>query len=345
MSKLRKRKSVVLVYSPELEQTQSIPIPFTATAITSLEAGKFLIGGEGQIALLDRDGNILQQTGTPQIGDIDAYRQKIVAAARIDRKKVIARIKEDLELYQQQVKSLEKTQAQDRSRGQKRALAALQAQIELFKQEINLGDGAGLERQVESMLQMKLRVPAITASNKEIFVTLPSLEGFGFEVWRMDHSFKNARMIISDLRGCCGQMDVQIREDQLFVAENARFRVALFDRTGEQIAKFGKADRSSREGFGSCCNPMNVRCCANGDILTAESSVGNIKRFSAEGDLLANIGHVPVTGGCKNVAIEYDETRDRYFMMDLPNHAIHVLNSVANSEKVSLKADSDPQDN
>ncbi|MCA9041134.1 MAG: hypothetical protein KDA65_12350 [Planctomycetaceae bacterium] len=337
---IENKESVVLVYSPELEFVKAIPIPFKATALTPFNETSILVAGEGRLARVDHDGKVLHSGSSPQIEDIDTYREQVIAQVKQERAEFRERFKEDLELYQQQLEGLEKVKEEDRSRGQKRTIEVLRTQITLFEQQLKFLDSDEVDPQLEMMLQMKLRVPSLSVTAQDIFVTVPSTEGYGYEVWRVDHEFKNPAMILSDLRGCCGQMDVFARDDKLYVAENSRFRVASFDRDGEKIGSFGKSDRTSKQGFGSCCNPMNVRCCSNGDVLTAESSVGNIKRFSPEGELLANIGHVQVTGGCKNVAIEFDEIRNRYYMMDLPNHTIHILHAVTPSKQVTLKSES-----
>jgi hypothetical protein len=109
------------------------------------------------------------------------------------------------------------------------------------------------------------------------------------------------------------------------IAENGKFRVGIYDRDGEITNSFGRRDRKSAEGFGSCCNPMNVRCCANGEILTAESSIGDIKRFAPDGKFVGYIGRAKIGGGCKHVAIEYDAARDRYYMQHEDKGHICVL--------------------
>jgi hypothetical protein len=70
---------------------------------------------------------------------------------------------------------------------------------------------------------------------------------------------------------------------------------------------------------------MNIRCCDNGDVLTAESSIGTIKRFDAAGNLIATIGKAKIGGGCKHVALGHDPTLDRYYMMYEDEAAICVL--------------------
>ena len=82
---------------------------------------------------------------------------------------------------------------------------------------------------------------------------------------------------------------------------------------------------------------MNVRCCDNGDILTAESSIGTIKRFSKDGELLGVVGKAKIGGGCKHVALGFDARRDRYYMMNIDKDHICVL--VPNAEAPDLTSD------
>jgi hypothetical protein len=117
-------------------------------------------------------------------------------------------------------------------------------------------------------------------------------------------------------------MDVQASNDRLVVAENTRFRVGVYDRDGKPLSHFGSRDRTAEEGFGSCCNPMNVRCCAGGDVLAAESSIGNIKRFDGEGKLVQLVGKAKIGAGCKHVAVAWDAARDRYYMMNVDKGTI-----------------------
>jgi hypothetical protein len=120
-------------------------------------------------------------------------------------------------------------------------------------------------------------------------------------------------------------MDIQAYKDKLLAAENTKFQVGIYDEEGKSLDSFGSRNRTGGAGFGSCCNPMNVRCCNNGDILTAESSIGDIKRFSADGEYLAYVGRAKISGGCKHVAIAWDEQRDRYYMMNISDSSICVL--------------------
>jgi hypothetical protein len=143
--------------------------------------------------------------------------------------------------------------------------------------------------------------------------------------------------LATGLSGCCGQFDIQANEDYLLLAENTKFQVGMLDHDGKRISSFGKSSRLGGDGFGGCCNPMNVRCCDNGDILTAESSIGTIKRFNQAGELVGLIGKAKIGGGCKHVALGFDKARDRYYIQFEDKNGICVL--VSKSEATALTED------
>ncbi|NQT89455.1 hypothetical protein HQ560_21985, partial [bacterium] len=163
----------------------------------------------------------------------------------------------------------------------------------------------------------KRKVTAIAITGADVFVACPATEGYGYDVWRTTADLKNPKKIVTGLRGCCGQMDIQASKGKLIVAENGRFRVACYDREGKQLATWGKGDRKSAEGFGSCCNPMNARIGPDGNIYTSESNVGRIKRFSPDGKLLGVIGTATIVPGCKHVAIGMNKDMSHFYMLDI----------------------------
>jgi hypothetical protein len=163
-------------------------------------------------------------------------------------------------------------------------------------------------------------------------------KGYGFAAWRMDQNFENPTKVLSELRGCCGQMDVQAIGDELFVAENTKHRVGRYDRNGKRNQEFGTtAAKGNAEGFGGCCNPMNVCCGPEGEILTAESE-GIIRRFSLRGEYLGLVGRVSLTGGCKNVAVSASPDGERVYFCDLPGSRIIVMGPVSDQAEAEALA-------
>jgi hypothetical protein len=180
-----------------------------------------------------------------------------------------------------------------------------------------------IQQQIKFMTEHKMRMCSISADDNHVYVATPALAGWGFEVWRLDTEFQDGEVVVSELRGCCGQMDVQCCKSGVYVAENSRHRVVRFTPDGEQTAAWGKQDRTGLDGFTSCCNPMNVCFNRSGDVYTAESNTGRIKRFSADGEFLEFVGDVKLVPGCKNVSIAVSSDDERVYMLDITrNHIV-----------------------
>jgi hypothetical protein len=146
-------------------------------------------------------------------------------------------------------------------------------------------------------------------------------------VWRLTNQFADAKKIVTGLSGCCGQMDVQANSDGVFVAENSRKRVRRFDADGKSILDWGKSSEGV-DGFGSCCNPMNLAFGADGAVYTAEDTTGRIKKYSRDGKLLSVVGAADVVPGCKKVSIGVSNKGDRVYMLDITRNTVAVLSRV-----------------
>ena len=85
-----------------------------------------------------------------------------------------------------------------------------------------------------------------------MFVATNAVKGYGYDVWRLSDTFEDANKIVTGLRGCCGQMDVQANENGLYVAENGRHRVTHYDREGERLGGWGRRrEVASRDSAGA----------------------------------------------------------------------------------------------
>ncbi len=169
------------------------------------------------------------------------------------------------------------------------------------------------------------KIHGIAVGKNDVFVATAVAKGYGYAVWRMTADFKDAKQIVTGLSGCCGQIDVQCRDDKLFVAENSRHRVVCYDREGKRVDAWGKRDRDGEGGgFGGCCNPMNLCFLEDGEVVTSESE-GLVKRFSPSGEFLGLIGKAKVSGGCKNVAVAASPDGKRIYFYDLQGSKIIIL--------------------
>ena len=98
-----------------------------------------------------------------------------------------------------------------------------------------------------------LAITGIAVSEGNLYFCVRSPKGFGYEVWRTDRNFASPKCIVQNLKGCCGQMDVQASGGDLWVAHNCRHKVEHYDRDGKTLGSFGKTDRTAADGFGGCC--------------------------------------------------------------------------------------------
>jgi hypothetical protein len=184
-----------------------------------------------------------------------------------------------------------------------------------------------IDERVKSSMAYKLKASSVSALGSDVFLATHAAAGYGFEIWRLDEQGENPVKIVTDLSGCCGQMDVKASKDGVFVAENSKHRVCRFDREGKPVLNWGKGERTGLEGFGSCCNPMNVAFGPDNAVYTAEDDTGRIKRYSPDGKLLGLVGAVDLKPGCKNVAIAVSSDGSRVYMLDITRNHIARLDA------------------
>ncbi len=326
------------VYSPEGLILKSVELSFKPTAINQAPDGSIFIAGDGKVAHLSEACEVLSTSDSPHIGDMETFKERVESGAKKQIDEMTQMFRDQVDAIDERIKKLsEKPEAELTERDKKR-LATYEQQKTLYEDQLKTTAEAYSQMfSGEQMLSQKMGITALAVTSKDVFLCCNSLEGYGYEVWRLTHEFSEPTKVVSDLGGCCGQCDIQANENHLVLAENTKFKVALLDRDGTRQTDFGKGDRKAADGFGSCCNPMNVRCCDNGDILTAESSIGTIKRFNKDGELVGIVGKAKIGGGCKHVALGFDSKRDRYYMMNVDKSHICVL--VPNAEAPEVTAD------
>ena len=236
------------------------------------------------------------------------------------------------------VEQLEEKPEDERSNIETAQLDALKMQLSqmeaLFgdeeEEEAEDEEEQELDPMMEMQVQQAMSVTSIASSKEFVFVCATDPSNGGYSVWRLDHDLdpKSVEVVMSDLRGCCGQMDIQCCDEKLIVSENSSFQVGVYDLDGKPVNNFGGQDRTSKQGFGSCCNPMNTLPLADGTILAAESSIGHIKHFDLEGNLIGYVGKARIGGGCKHCAMAYDPESNLYFMQSQDKNQICVLGSI-----------------
>jgi hypothetical protein len=309
-------------------------VNFHAHSINSGPDGSIYVAGDGRVAKFTRDGEPVKELELPFIADLLKDKEGMRKAAeeqQAQQKKTYAQI---VEQYEKRIKDITDVPEEKRTKLQKSQLTQYESLVKTYKKMAMPS--------IDSLIQGtvgRVRIHnSIAVNEKDVFVVAGETKGYGYVVWRMDHEFKNPRQVLTGLRGCCGQMDVQCCGDDILVAENCNYQFALYDRDGKKKGGWGKsaANGNDLSGFGGCCNPMNVRATKSNEVYTAESE-GLIKRFSDKGDFLGVVGYAPLTGGCKNVAVGVSPDGSRVYFADQPGSRVIVLTKKAAETKTEAQ--------
>ncbi|PQO37388.1 hypothetical protein DTL21_05440 [Bremerella cremea] len=331
------------------EQLAAWSVDIKPEAINTAPDGSILVAGHGKLMRFSPEGKLLAQAEAPHAADLESHNEELRKEAEAQVNRPAMSLGSIISAYENMIDQLEEKQAiQELNDQEIRLLQILPENIERFKKQKAEQDAAKkdakegeepdnsakIEEALKAIKASKSRVASISSDGKNVYVATPSPVGYTFDVWQTSTDFTDGKKVVSELRGCCGQMDVQACTSGIYVAENARHRVACFQPDGEMVTTWGKRDRTGADGFTSCCNPMNVCFDKTGDVYTAESNTGRIKRFAADGTFKEYIGDVKLVPGCKNVSIAISPDNDSVYMLDITrNHIVLMKRKAPSAEQ------------
>ena len=180
------------------------------------------------------------------------------------------------------------------------------------------------------------RISGIAVSGNDLFVAFGSGWSLGSKskLFRFNRELEDPQLLAEGLRGCCQRCDCAARDGVLYLAENSAHRVVRYDRQGEVLGKWGARSRTEIEGFGACCNPMNLAFDSRGVLYTAESGLGRVKRYAPDGKFLGLVGYAGterferaghLAASCSNIAIAVTPDGKRVYVMDYKENLVRVL--------------------
>jgi hypothetical protein len=321
------------LYDADGKQVKKWTVNFHATAVNCGPDGSIYVAGDAKIAKFDADGKQVGETAElPHVAaimkDKDGLKTKAEAQLKKEKEQMAQVYANARKQIAEQIKKIEDKKPEDRSKTEERQLEQFKSIVKQYEQIENEYKNRTVEQVIEQMTGRMRVANGLAVSEKEVFIACGDV-GYGYAVWRFTKDLKDPKQILSEIGGCCGQMDIQCHGPDVLVAENTKHQFTKYDREGKKIGSFGKRGQDTDPTcFGSCCNPMNLRALGTGDVYTAESE-GIIKRFGPSGEFIETAGVVRLTGGCKNVAVAVSADAKKIYFCDLPGSKFHILEKKA----------------
>jgi len=300
-------------------------IPFHAHSLNCGPDGTVYVAGDAKVAKLDSKGKQLGDVlELPHVADLLKDKKGLRERAEKQVKSQKDSFANSTKQFKDRLAKLEAKKEGDLTKSEKAQLNQYKEILESFKETEKFYQTLTPESVMEDLTSRLRIINGVGISDKDVFLACGEAEGYGYSIWRMDADLKNPKRILSNIGGCCGQMDIQCCGSDILVAENTKHQFAKYDRYGKEIGRFGKNGKETDPGcFGGCCNPMNVRFTGT-EVYTAESE-GIIKRFTPTGEFLGMLGAVKISGGCKNVAVAANKEGTRVYFCDQPGSKVLIL--------------------
>jgi hypothetical protein len=319
----------VHLFGADGKPVKSWKVNFHATAVNCGPDGAIYVAGDAKLAKFEADGKQIGEIADlPHLAellkDTDALKKRAEAQLKREKEQMAQVYGNARKQIAEQLKALEAKKPEDRSKTEQRQMEQFKTIIKQYEAIENEYKNRTVEQVIEQMTGRMRVANGLAVSEKDVFVACGDV-GYGYAVWRFTKDLKEPKQILAEIGGCCGQMDIQCHGPDVLVAENTKHQFARYDRDGKKLGAYGKAGPDTDpKCFGSCCNPMNIRAIALGDVYTAESE-GIIKRFSPSGEFVETAGVVKLTGGCKNVAVAVSADAKKIYFCDLPGSKFHIL--------------------
>ena len=338
--KERTAPSAICVFNAEGEHIATWELDITPEALAVAPNGTIYAAGLGKILKLNDKGEILKSIDSPHLKDtpLPEIPDELEETPEMlkEKEETIAMLNEEMQPIRQAMadsfRELVKAKQGGDEDGAIRILMDIENLTEQFlilhsQAEALKLDPKALAIQKRNAALQARSVRSIAVTETDIFLCCPPPRGYAAVVWRFDHNFENEKLIVQNLAGCCGQMNIGAFGDKLVIPENGRFRVHVYDREGNRLHSWGKSEReaSGDEGWGSCCNPMNITFDQEGNILTSEASVGAIKRFKQDGTFLEFVAQSKVVPGCKHTPIGLSLDGNTVYMLDITQSQVMLM--------------------
>jgi hypothetical protein len=358
------KKLRILSTEGQVLETRSLTFVPQAIAVRSSD-GAVYVGGEGMLVRFSAAGELEQKASFPpppteeekqamvdrmikQYEDqmkqmvlitkglneqLDKLNKQLAEAedppSEDEKKKIAAMSEEDL--FATVSNAVMSDQGMEMSFRKDTSLAVQARVIEVYLKQLGAFDMAAQMKEMEAQIRQqaesavgKATYTGLAVAADDLFV-ICSGPGYSYNAWRMTHDFAEPKMVIGALSGCCGQMDCQTHDGNLWLAMNTQHKVLCYDRDGKELSGFGKNDGEAADGFGGCCEPKNIRFSQDGKYIYCAQSGPPVcvKRFTLDGDFQDVVCYPIYETGCVRVSV--DVAGDTFYMMSPNESSIYVF--------------------
>lgn len=299
------------------EERRHVELPWLPRGLARADDGTVYVVGDSMVAWYSPSGDPVGHQEAPHFTLPDAEHRDFQDELVERRDLSVSQGERSLKQKEDALRALEDKASDGRSAAGDAQRKILAQQIAAQKQSLDYLRKKTPEELLAEAVSRAKQLHRVAVSRDHVFLVSNETSGYGYAVWRCDRACASPVKIISGLRGCCGQMDLQSAGDKLLIAENSRHRVLVTDFEGATVTAFGKRDSNDREnGFGGCCNPMNTCRTPDGGLLTSESQ-GLIKRYALDGSFQGVVGAANVASGCKNSTVGISADGKTVYFLDI----------------------------
>lgn len=299
------------------EERWHVKLDWSPRGLTRADDGTVYVVGDTTVAWYSASGDLVGHQDAPHFSLPKESSQEFQKEVVERRDLTVNQQARSLKQREDALQALEEKPKEKRTPADNASMKSLAQQITTHKQSLEHLQKKTPEQLLTEAVTQAKQLHRVAVSHDHVFLVSNETAGYGYAVWRCDRTCESPVKIIGGLRGCCGQMDLQLAGDKLIIAENSRHRVLVTDFEGVTVTTFGKRDSNDKEnGFGGCCNPMNTCRAPDGGLLTSESH-GLIKRYALDGSFQGVVGVANVASGCKNSTVGISADGKTVYFLDV----------------------------
>jgi hypothetical protein len=311
--------------SADGREERSVPLDFSPRAVNPGPDGSLWVVGGSNVAHFAADGEKLAAADAPHFTLSPEGREEFVEEVKTRHAAEIESYKQSMKMQEEMVAELEGKKEGDPGYQPEEMVKLYKQSCDSMKAHVESRQNMTEEQVVDEAIERVRQIHRVAVTAEHVFLVTNQDVGHGFAIWRCTSDLADPVRIVEGLAGCCGQMDVQVVEGGLAIAENSRHHVRLVDFDGEEIRTFGETSMADiTKGFGGCCNPMNTCLDGDGCLLTSESN-GLVKRYSLDGEFKEVVGVADVQAGCKNSSIGMSTDGSHLYYLDVHKGTVVVL--------------------